>query len=734
MAGLLDTARPLDRFRTLLAPDPGWQYGSFAPMKSRTPLDPIYGAPQVMDTQFSLAIPDVAREMVGSLLTTLEAPYTGVMPSPADLLNITPMTSAPGLLVRVPAGALASGLTRRGVGDNQGPPLGPDPAEVSPLGFYSPTEQAVLNLKQATLTPDQARASLANLGAKKEEMQWMGMDDFLANRTSVTQDELLDFVRQNRVNVEQVNYGGADPEALVRQANELMAQGQRVQASGDLDGARVLFDRHDDLMRQAEGLEASPQGLLAPKFSDPNLQLPGGENYREVVLTMPQRTPPSEFGDYLKRMEAKYGSDYPASMTIDESMRLNKLADAHKAVRELQPNIDFRGGHFPDENALAHVRLTDRIDADGKKVLFIEEIQSDWHQKGRLHGYKGFSDNKEDMALLEKHGISFERNPEEPDISAFKDMESGDLLGLDELRFLPWLKLPDDVFQAAVRLDAGGGVPDAPFKQSWSDLSMMRIMKMAADEGYDRVAWTTGRMQADRYDLSKQVDQIDVINHVDGGRFVDVRKDGNLILDMQYDEAGKITGGRPEFIGKDLSDVLGKEMAEKVLAVPPRASPLGQTNLAKSFKGIDLQVGGEGMIKFYDQMLPKKAQKIARRLDKDATVGTREISTGDEVYSIWNTISGHSVGGGYSRARAQQIIDADDHHRMVLESGGTNKVWSVDITPAMRKTIGRQPLFAANPGAVAAPGLLSTQQPAPPPSLIMDSRERVPRGLLDAAA
>ena len=701
MAGLLDTARPLDRFRALLAPDPGWQYGSLAPLKTRTPLDPIYGAPQVMDTQFSLAIPDMAREMVGSLLTTLEAPYTGVMPSPADLLNITPMTSAPGLLVRVPAGALASGLTRRGVGDNQGPPLGPDPAEVSPLGFYSPTEQAVLNLKQATLTPDQARASLANLGAKKEEMQWMGMDDFLANRTSVTQDELLDFVRQNRVNVEQVNYGGADPEALVRQANELMAQGQRVQASGDLDGARVLFDRHDDLMRQAEGLEASPQGLLAPKFSDPNLQLPGGENYREVVLTMPQRTPPSEFGDYLKRMEAKYGSDYPASMTIDESMRLNKLADAHKAVRELQPNIDFRGGHFPDENALAHVRLTDRIDADGKKVLFIEEIQSDWHQKGRLHGYKGFSDNKEDMALLEKHGISFERNPEEPDISAFKDMESGDLLGLDELRFLPWLKLPDDVFQAAVRLDAGGGVPDAPFKQSWSDLSMMRIMKMAADEGYDRVAWTTGRMQADRYDLSKQISEV----HYSGT---------NL---KAYDHNGAEVINKTGVKQADLPDFIGKEAADKLLAQKADGT-------LRSLVGQDLQVGGEGMIKFYDQMLPKKAQKIARRLDKDAKVGTREISTGDEVYSIWNTISGHSVGGGYSRARAQQIIDADDHHRMVLESGGTNKVWSVDITPAMRKTIGRQPLFAANPAAASAPGLLSTQQP----------QQRIPRGLLDAAA
>jgi hypothetical protein len=28
------------------------------------------------------------------------------------------------------------------------------------------------------------------------------------------------------------------------------------------------------------------------------------------------------------------------------------------------------------------MRVNDRIDTDGKKVLLIEEIQSDWHQAG----------------------------------------------------------------------------------------------------------------------------------------------------------------------------------------------------------------------------------------------------------------------------------------------------------------------------------------------------------------
>ncbi len=546
----------------------------------------------------------MAREMAGSLLNVLEAPRTGVMPTPADLLNITPMTSAPGLLFRAPAGALASGMARRGIGDNQGPALGPDPAEVSPLGFYSPTEQAVLNLKQTTLTPDQARASLANLGAKKEEMQWMGMDEFLANRTSVTQDELLDFVRQNRVNVEQVNYGGADPEALYRQADELMAEGQRVQASGDLDGARVLFDRHDDLQRRAEGLEASPQGLLAPKFSGPNLQTPGGENYREVVLTMPSRL-----------------------VEIDPDGTMRDLRTGLPTTKR-EP---FKGGHFPDENALAHVRMNDRIDADGKKVLFIEEIQSDWHQKGRRSGYREKlphldvegQDRLERFLLLRSLYYDVRLGKSEPikggDPGLTKEYTA---LENEFVRYFP----------------TTAAVPDAPFKQTWSDLSMKRIMQMAADEGYDRVAWTTGRQQADRYDLSKQISEI----HYSGA---------NL---KAYDHNGATVINQTGIKESDLPDLIGKEAADKLLAQTRTAN--GSPGALRSLVGQDLKVGGEGMIKFYDQMLPKKAQKIARRLDQNAKVG--QIKLRDRP------------------AGPKSLLD-----------GEPREVWSIDITPPCVKAL-----------------------------------------------
>ena len=49
---------------------------------------------------------------------------------------------------------------------------------------------------------------------------------------------------------------------------------------------------------------------------------------------------------------------------------------------------DFKSSHFDEPNILAHVRFNERTTPSGGKVLFIEEIQSDWAQKGKKEGFK----------------------------------------------------------------------------------------------------------------------------------------------------------------------------------------------------------------------------------------------------------------------------------------------------------------------------------------------------------
>ena len=55
------------------------------------------------------------------------------------------------------------------------------------------------------------------------------------------------------------------------------------------------------------------------------------------------------------------------------------------------PNGTFPGvpDHFGGApNVLASIRAKDRVGPNGEKILHLEEIQSDWHQQGREKGYK----------------------------------------------------------------------------------------------------------------------------------------------------------------------------------------------------------------------------------------------------------------------------------------------------------------------------------------------------------
>jgi hypothetical protein len=65
----------------------------------------------------------------------------------------------------------------------------------------------------------------------------------------------------------------------------------------------------------------------------------------------------------------------------------------------------FRAGHFGDvnvKNILGWVRAATRVTADGKRVLFIEEIQSDWAQRGREEGFTNVASEKLIAELREK--------------------------------------------------------------------------------------------------------------------------------------------------------------------------------------------------------------------------------------------------------------------------------------------------------------------------------------------
>ena len=112
-----------------------------------------------------------------------------------------------------------------------------------------------------------------------------------------------------------------------------------------------------------------------------NYQLPGGENYQELKLVFKN-----------------------APVPYEETV------------------------HWPNnKGVLVWVRFNTRFTKDGKKVLFIEEIQSDWHQKGNARGYEPIkniqgskTDRQEEARLIVDRiikdiGLEYPPHPKEMD-------------------------------------------------------------------------------------------------------------------------------------------------------------------------------------------------------------------------------------------------------------------------------------------------------------------------------
>jgi hypothetical protein len=307
--------------------------------------------------------------------------------------------------------------------------------------------------------------------------------------------------------------------------------------------------------------------------------LPGGENYSELVLKLPEGS--------LKGGESEY--------------------------------FDAPSGHrFPEDNILAHIRFTERTDADGKKMLFLEEVQSDWNIAGRESGFKKKRPAKvqrELDKLMNEWGELEDRLTE----SRFNEKLTA---SKDEKLASP-KEINQQIKDVKTRIEEIeteyenilSGVPDMPYKGSkWEDLVMKRMIRYAADNGYERLGWITGKDTAERYNLSKVVDKIVVPSINKDSRAVRLETGKGDSFKMMVDNDGKIRGilSASEFTGKRLDEVIGKELAKKVM----------DFESSGSLTGTDLEVGAQWAVNLYDKSLPSKAKKITK---KKGAVGRTKI-------------------------------------------------------------------------------------------------------------
>ena len=362
------------------------------------------------------------------------------------------------------------------------------------LNFYSKAEEVTNQLKQNKGTGQQYRQQLLKAGVKPDEIEWLGLDDVL-KKGKITKQELQDQINANRIELDEVELSGSADDVLDGLPTRFM-ESERPMSADDAFGPEYLNNRADEIFQDYE-----LKGGDTTKFTIDDAYERAKNEYTDVPI-MKYVDPETGYtitGNYdvgysIFRSEADSSSFRNAigynernpSQSEDVPFSLNEaIVQAQRDMREIDfpgmygerpamyedftepggsnyreflikyenPDIAFGQEHFDDMNVIAHFRTKDRTTSDGKKVFYIEEIQSDWGQTYRK-----------------------------------------------EQSYMP--NIQDTSFEEYERRVLDNTAPPAPFitdTDKWTQLTLKRILSKAVDEGYDFVSITPGKAQMDRW-------------------------------------------------------------------------------------------------------------------------------------------------------------------------------------------------------------------------------------------
>jgi hypothetical protein len=311
------------------------------------------------------------------------------------------------------------------------------------LSLYSKAAKIVSGMKDRPMQAADIVQYALGKGAKKTEMAHVDVPPGKA-----TPKQVADHIRSMQ------------PQIGVQRRGEFM--------QGDLSDAEVnelmgLLSRStasmsdQEIERQGE-LEDRAVRYMSPRYDQ--YQLPGGDNYREHILTL---------------------DSHPDDQTYLAKNHWGKLA-----------------------NPLAHIRMSDRM-IGNKKILHIEELQSDWNNDARKRGFSTGTEKKDYddyvAALRQKAIDNFDASEATPMIKRamrdkFRSMDPYMLamkMGVQAEHRDMYIKSQPDYM----------GVPRAPYinpdRDDASEVAMKHILTEAAKGGYDGIAFTPDEAQEERW-------------------------------------------------------------------------------------------------------------------------------------------------------------------------------------------------------------------------------------------
>ena len=469
--------------------------------------------------------------------------------------------------------------------------------------YYSALTRFFEGVKQTKATVAQWLGMLSNAtSVKPEEIEWTGIEEFLKLKGAepnavVSKQDILDYLNNKGVEVEviELNFNVAELERKIVDAGNALHAYQRRTARQlgrpypipSEDGSVLeLIDamtpeQRAEYARLATELNDARMAKyrVQPKWQGFRTDSAGGRNYREFVIRLDDRL----FGG-----ETKY--------------------------------VD--GMHYNYPNVLVFMRVDDRIDRNtGRKVLYVNDIQSDWGQDARTWGIKGDYTSLptvvERLVEVAPNQWVFTVKDTGPSPDDFVDRNLNDLV--DRTIYADSYAKAYDVMVGRISFKLGpGDIENAPFIKSteaWTSLALKKLMAIAVNEGYDSIAFSNGVQASDRYGRSVRYDTVQYTHD-------------SIASDLNGEPTYNLTlweGGTDyKFNGvkeKDLADVVGSGFVaaqiveeRKSLKFPEDYDQAFVSNSHLIQLAQTVKAAAKGMIGYYDKILPKVLKKLATKL------------------------------------------------------------------------------------------------------------------------
>lgn len=399
--------------------------------------------------------------------------------------------------------------------------------------------------------------------------------------------------------------------AMERDAESAGPDPQREELWQRINAARQAYD--DAASRVAEHERTSP---VLPRFS--TYTLPGAEGYTELTLNL---TAPSTH--YVA----------PASHTVGNEI-----------------------GGVADKNRILHARVSTRYTPDGKRVLFVEELQSDWGQQ--LRDY-----------VLSKQAPKKTGKPE--GASSERILTINTARGTFKVLVVDGITYPllGDVQHAPSPATTIQEHPYVAKTDKWVGLGVAQLLMYAVENGFDKIALPTAEQQMSIYPYLSSV--VSSINWQTPRLAHSPSRDTAREMDYAAERAG--------LHGVALATLLGKDLADKIAT-----SDTDTLTHRELDTRIDVSSTARGMRVFYGTIVPNAFRDFATK-----------------------------IGGG--AMTLQPVTNRDSDEPVLTDKEGRESAaqLTLDITDRMRETLraaGGFPLFQEGEGRAAPRGEFSRQQ------------------------